>query len=80
MTAVTTHTAAKMLGVNPIYELRKNGSARMHARILARKNLKKMRHQNCSHVQIAHMPSSTHATQNKGIATDTQLNSRMILV
>jgi len=43
MTAVTGNTALEVPGVNPLYELRENGPARMHARILTRKNLKKMR-------------------------------------
>jgi hypothetical protein len=69
-----------MLGVNPIYELRENGSARMHARTLTRKNSKKMRRTTRGHPQIAHMPFSTLVPQNKALAAGSQGNNRMILI
>jgi hypothetical protein len=43
MTAVTSNTATEVLGVNPLDELRENGFAGMHERIVARIISKKIR-------------------------------------
>jgi hypothetical protein len=43
VTAVASDTASELLRVNPLDELRENGFARMHGRILARRISKKMR-------------------------------------
>jgi hypothetical protein len=54
MTVVTSHTATEVLRVDPLDELRENGFAGMHERILARKYSKRMHRKWGDQVQIAH--------------------------